>query len=369
MNILVISPAIYPCKIGGVEVFNYHLTKELANRGHRVWILTSCGYDWNNKNILLERLNKRLLINSTLSTIFHQILKFLILRKQINVIYVPYTSNSILAYPLVLIKRFFDIHYIIYIHGGGMHPWKPKIFHTLFFRGADAIVAASEILRKEYEKRSGKRIKVITPLIPFRRSKSGKKELRKSYGFNNDDKIILSLGSIKKIKGSDTLLYAFLELGKTYIARNNLKLLYVGEGPMKTGLVEKIKKRSFVNHVKFFGAIPHEKVSDIYKLADIYVIPSLFEGAPLALIEAMSNGLPIIGTDVNGINNLIRDRKNGLLFEKEQIKDLMEKIKVLVENKDFSRKLGKAAKNDYLKKHNFEYAISEFIETCKKSCN
>ena len=369
MNILIISPQIYPCMTGGVEMFNYYLIKELAKRGHKVWVLTSCGYDWNNSNISAVKLNERFLLNPTLSTRSHLFLELMKLKNEVNVIHMPYTSNSSLAYPMVLAKKFFDIRYIIYIMGGGMYPWKPKALHRLLFKHADTIVAVSEILGKEYEKRSGRRIKVITPLIPFSRSKIAKEELRKRYGFSNDDKVILSLGSIKKIKGSDTLLHAFLELGKMYIQKNGLKLLYAGEGPMKPVLAEKVKERGFGEYVKFLGTIPHEEVSHIYKLADIYVMPSLFEGASLALLEAMSNGLPIIGTDVNGINNLIRHGKNGLLFEKENIKDLAEKIKELVENKDFSNKLGNAAKKDHHMNYKFECVISQFIELYAKSCN
>ena len=368
MNILIVSPAIYPCITGGVEVFNYYLIKELAKRGHKVWVLTSCGYDWNNTNISLVKLNKRFLLNPTLSTNFHLSLELIKLKKQIEVIHVPYTSNSPLAYPVLLAKALFPIQYVITIHGGGMYPWKPKTLHKLFFEHADAIVAVSEIIRKEYEKRSGRKIKVIPPLIPFSESKISKEELKKRYGFGNDDKVILSLGSIKKIKGSDTLLYAFLELGKTYIEKNNLKLLYVGDGPMKPMLAEKVKERNFDGHVKFLGIIPHEEVLHIYKLADIYVISSLFEGTPKSLLEAMFNGLPIIGRDVNGINNLIRHGKNGLLFEKENRKDLTGKIKELVENKDLSNKLGNAAKKDYLKNYKFEHTISQYIKLYTKLC-
>jgi glycosyltransferase involved in cell wall biosynthesis len=368
MNILVISPGIYPCITGGVEIFNYYLIKELAKRGHKVWVLTTCAYDWNNRNISPVKLNERFLINPTLSTEFHLSLELIKLKKQIDVIHVPYASNSPLAYPMLFVKKFFDIHYVVTIHGGGMYPWKPKALHKLFFKHADAIIAVSETIKKEYERRSGRKIKVIPPVIPFSESKVLKDELRKRYGFDNDDKIILSVGSIKKIKGSDILLYAFLELGKMYIEKNNLKLLYVGDGPMKPILLENVKKRSFDKYVNFLGIIPYEEVPHIYKLADIYVISSLLEGTPIALLEAMFDGLPIVGTDVNGINNLIRHEKNGLLFEKKNGKDLTEKIKELVENKDLCNKLGNAAKIDYLKNYRFEYVISQYIELFTEVC-
>ena len=298
----------------------------------------------------------------------HIFLKLIKLKKQTDVVHVPYTSNSTLAYPVLLAKKFVDIPYIITIHGGGMYPWKPKILHKLFFMNANTIVAVSETIKKEYEKRSGRIIKVIPPLTPFSESKISKEELRNRYGFSNNDKVILSLGSIKKIKGSDNLLYAFLRLGKRYIKKNDLKLLYVGDGPMRHILEEKVKEKSFYEYVKFLGTIPHEEVPNIFKLSDIYVIPSLFEGTPKSLLEAMFNSLPIIGSDVIGINNLIKHGKNGLLFKKGNIKDLIEKIIELIDNNDFSITLGNAAKKTSTS-YKFENVISQYIKItnrCKK---
>jgi glycosyltransferase involved in cell wall biosynthesis len=367
MNILIISPRIYPCITGGVEIFNHYLTKELAKRGHNVRVLTTCVFNWNNRNIFPIKLNEKFLINPTLSTEFHLFFELIKLRTQIDIIYVPYTSNSLLAYPLLFVKKFFDIHYVVAIHGGGMYPWKLEVFHKLFFKNADAIIAVSEIIKKEYERRSGRKIKVVPPLVPFSESNVLKAKLRKRYGFNNDIKILLSVGSIKKIKGSDILLFAFLALGKKFIEKNNIKLLYVGDGPLKLTLIENVKKRGFGEYVSFFGTIRYEEIPHIYKLADIYVISSLFEGTPVALLEAMFNGLPIIGTDVNGINNLIRHGKNGLLFDKKNINDLTEKIKELVENEGLCSELGIAAKRDYLKKYQFMDVVSEYIEVFRES--
>jgi len=364
MNISILSPDIYPCVTGGLEIFNYYFIKELVERGHKILIFTTCDHDWNNKNISVVKLREKFLLYPTLSINFHIFFKLIELRKWIDIVHVPYTSNSPLAYPMLLAKKLFNIPYIILIHGGGMYPWRPKTPHKLFFRHADAVVAVSDSIKKEYEKRSGRKINVIPPLIPFRESKISKGELRNKYGFGDNDTIILYLGSIKKIKGSEILLDAFLNLGKEYIEENNLKLLYVGDGVMKPTIEEKVRERNFNKYVKFFGSIPHEKASQMYKLADIYVIPSLFEGLPLSLLEAMFNGLPIIGTDTEGINSLISHRKNGLLFERGNAGDLKEKIKELVENKDLSSKLGNAAKNDFSKSYNFEDVVSEHIKLC-----
>lgn len=348
MNIAIISPQIYPCVTGGVEIFNYYLIKELAKRGHKIFILTTCNNDWGDKNISTIKLNKSFLVHPTLSINSHILFKLKEFREYIDIVHIPYTSNSHLAYPMLLANKMFGILYIITIHGGGMHSWKPKMLHSLFFKYADSIVAVSKTIKKEYEKRSGRKIEVIFPMIPFKRSSTSKKQLRDKYGFKDIDTIILSLGSIKKIKGSDLLLDAFLNLGKKYIEKNNLKLLYVGEGPLKITLQEKSTSLGLKDYVKFAGNILYEDVPEAYKISDIYVIPSLFEGTPKSLLEAIFNRLCVIGTDTNGINEIITHGENGLLFQKNDCEDLHKKIRTTIENPELKNKFSSANLNSDL---------------------
>jgi len=366
VNIAIISPQIYPCNTGGLEIFNYYLIRELAAQGHKIWVITCCGYKWNNQNIHRVKLWRRFPGLTFLSISFSIIFNLIKLKKKIDVMHIPYTSNSNLIYSMLLGKKFTNIPYIITIHGGGMHKWRLGLFHQLFFKYANSIVAVSEIIRKEYEKRCVRKIKVIPPLIPFIKTDIARSELKSKYGFSDNDVIILSLGSIKKIKGSNILQEAFFNLGKEYVKSNNLRLLYVGEGAMKNELKKKVDEKSFSQYVKFFGKIPREKVPEMYKLADIYVISSLFEGMPIALLEAMFNGLPIIGSNVNGINNLISHKKNGLLFERENIDDLTNKIKELLNDTNLAAGLGKSAKNDYSKGYIFKNVILDHIKLYKK---
>jgi len=363
MNVLIISPMLYPCAIGGLEIFNYNFSRGLAERGINVYILTACKYDYTDKKISRINLNTKVLLNRTLSICFHMLFNLMKLRKKIDIIYVPYTSNSSLVYPILIAKKFFTIPpYLISIHGGGMYHWKPQIVHRLFFKYAEYIIAVSKTIKNEYEKRCGRRIEVIPPVIPFHESEYPREKIRAKYKLGIKDMVILFAGTLKEIKGCDILLDAFSSLGKEYLEENNLKLLYVGEGPMKPILIETVYQKGFDKYVKFVGSVLHEKVSDIFKMSDIYVIPSLFEGTPLALLEAMFNGLPIIGTDTNGINNIICNGRNGLLFKKKDIASLKEKIKILVEDRDLRIRLGKSAEKDYLESYDFNQTIDKHIE-------
>jgi glycosyltransferase involved in cell wall biosynthesis len=364
MKIVFISPMIYPCCTGGLEVFNYYIIKELASQGHTIWILTSCDYDWANKNI--HRINIR---NLTKHKTYHSgdlsiIFEMIKLKNKVDILHVPCTNASYFEYPVLFINKLLKIPYIIIMHSGGVY--ELNSIRKLFFKNAKAVIAVSENIKNEYEHLIGREIHLVPPLIPFSETKNSKNEMKKKYGFTPKDKILLSVGSIKKIKGSDILLDAFLKFGKDYIQEKNLKLLFVGDGPMKQELEKKVDENNLHKYIKFYGTATREKIPEIYKLADIYIIPSLFEGTPISLLEAKYNGLPIIGANVKGINVLITHRKNGLLFEKENSDDLKSKTIELINDPIQANRLGSSAKNDFFQEYKFEDMICDHIKIYKE---
>lgn len=369
MRIAVISYNIYPCHTAGLEIFNYYFVNELAAQGHTIFLFTLCDYHWNNKEIYRIKLWKGLPGLFTLSIYFSILLNSINLKDKIDMIHVPYTSNDFLAFPILFINRLLGIPYVIVIHGGDVAEWKIKLLHQSFFKHASAIVAVSEHIGKAYEKRSGKEIKIIPPLIPFSEAILSKSELRNKYRISEKEIVILAVGSLFEAKGCDILLEAFLSLGREYIDSHNLKLIYVGDGYMKEKLQKMTTEKNLNQYVKFFGRTPYEKVSEMYKLADIYVIPSHFEGKPISLLEAMFNGLSIIGSNVNGINNLIIHKKNGVLFEKGNSHDLKNKITELIDDRDLALRLGISAKNDYSNQYIFKNMISDHIKLYKEAIN
>jgi len=360
MNILFISYGLYPCKIGGVEIFNYYLIKSLNRKGHQTFVITTCGQA--DSNSIIYSFNPKKLLSQKVSAILITLFFIVKLRKKIDVIHAPFMGNSwLMGFFLPICAKLFQIPYVLSIHGGGMHKWGPSFIRASLFRYASTLIGVSVAIQKEYGKRYGRVIKVIPPLIPFLESEISKNEIRKKYGFEEDNIIVLSLGSIKKIKGSDILLDSFLKLGKDYINKKKVKLLYVGEGEMEGKLRRRIDENRFESHVIFLGNVPYEKVPEMYKLSDIYVIPSLFEGTPKSLLEAMFNGLPVIGSNTTGINNIIYDRENGYLFNLEDSEDLKEKIKFVIENLN-QKEIGLKAKELVSNKYQYEETVKEFVE-------
>jgi len=123
--------------------------------------------------------------------------------------------------------------------------------------------------------------------------------------------------------------------------------LFVGTGSQKDELVELAGKLEVTLEV--INRVPNEKLPEIYRQADIFVLPSLVEGHPKALLEAMSCGLACISMDISGPREIIIDNKNGLLVQ-QTAEGLSAGLKKLIENKALRMRLGMAARESVIKK-------------------
>lgn len=118
---------------------------------------------------------------------------------------------------------------------------------------------------------------------------------------------IIAVGSLRSIKGHRFLLRALKEVLKSY---PNCQLDILGEGSERTSLAEYAKELGIGSHVHMPGIrVPYASVAE----ADVFVLPSLREGIPLALLEAMALKVPVIASSVGGIPEVVEDGKNGFL--------------------------------------------------------
>lgn len=92
----------------------------------------------------------------------------------------------------------------------------------------------------------------------------------------------------------------------------DIKLTIIGNGPLKESIKELIESKGLEN-VDLLGVIPHDKLPDILNRCEIFVLPSLYEGNPKTLLEAMAAGLPVIATNIEGVKEIINHLKNGYL--------------------------------------------------------
>lgn len=158
--------------------------------------------------------------------------------------------------------------------------------------------------------------------------------VRKELGFNDDDFVLLSIGELNKNKNNITILKAIKKL-------NNPKIKYMmaGNGPLKEWLQQEIDKMGLTDNVKFLGYT--REIGKLHKAADAFCFASIREGLGLAAIEAMHSGLPIITSDVRGINDYSFDGITGFKSQPLDENGFALAIEKLMKDDSLRQEMGK----------------------------
>jgi len=164
-------------------------------------------------------------------------------------------------------------------------------------------------------------------------------QLREEMGCSPQDTIILSVGRLSPEKGLKVLLLSFKE---RYSDMKNIKLIIAGDGPQRSELEDFANDLGIADQVFFTG---HRKnVQDYYKIANLFVMPSFTEGFPMALLEAMQNGLPVVATNVGGIPDIIESGVNGLLIKPGDVECLGDAMHFILSDNELASKFSQNAK-------------------------
>jgi len=248
-----------------------------------------------------------------------------------------------------LLSKIFKIKNVLSIHGGDIYdPSKKNSPHKhchlrivvkFLLNQAGQIVAQSSNTKNNAIKyyKPKKEIKIIP--LPYEKIEF-QKVSREKLGLNKNKKYIIGIGRLVKRKGFEYFIRALAMLD------NNIEGIIIGDGPEKQNLLNLAKKLKVENRIKFLGFVSEEKKFQYLDSSDIYVLSSLHEGFGIVLQEAMQVGLPIVSTNNGGQVDFVKDRKNGLLAEPRNFKELAEKIKELLSNDELREKISKQNLND-----------------------
>lgn len=175
--------------------------------------------------------------------------------------------------------------------------------------------------------------------------KESREYLINKYLFCPKDIILTFVGRFDREKGIDILLKAFTILQSM---NNDLKLFLVGNGKEETFVTQYINK----NNLKAKIINASLSVFEIYKISDIIILPSRVDPFPLVMLEAGLMKKPFIGSNVDGIGEFITHGVDGILVERENIKELSDSVLNMVNNIERTKKLGlnlyKKVINNYL---------------------
>lgn len=165
---------------------------------------------------------------------------------------------------------------------------------------------------------------------------------------------IISVGRLSVQKNFPLLMDGLAQLKNKL--ENKIELTIVGTGPLKEDLLHKAQQLNL--ELKLIDRISNSGMPLLYREHDIFVMTSPREGHPRALIEAMSCGLPVVGTNVIGIRDVITDGVNGLLCSATP-EDIAQKLLRIISDKLFAKGLGIKAREDALQKYSFKALVQQ----------
>src|SRR3989449_3903457 len=217
-------------------------------------------------------------------------------------------------------------------------PWL-KRFLVWALRASDQVVAISSATAREITNLVPVSVRVIPYTVGFSEAAPGSSLPRAGDSF-----VILFVGSLVERKGVRYLIDA-LPLLPTHLHAN---LVIIGDGAERTRLEAQVRERGLEHRAEVRGRVAEQELRRAYAAASVLVLPAIVdargdtEGLGVVLLEAMSYGVPVIGSDLGGITDIVVDGQTGLLVPPQDSAALAAALERLATDRDLAKRLGEA---------------------------
>jgi glycosyltransferase involved in cell wall biosynthesis len=342
-----------PKWIGGIEIATYNLAKNLAKNGHEVHIITSLDKglpEVDNENGYIIHRIKRPNIRVAGSIIW-----FIKIIASLNKIRpeIIHCQGTVISIPAQVGNLLWKIPYVIQGHGTEEYypTWYIKPLIRLALKDAAATIALTQDMKKAIQKIYSRDVLVVPNGIDLSQFLNISRNIvRERLLIKDDEKIILFVGTLHPVKGLRYLVCAMETIHENY---PDVRLFLVGDGPERNELEHLVNSLNLMSCIKFVGRINNYNIPEYMVASDIFVLPSLSEGLPVVILEAMAGGLPIIASKVGGIPEIVIDGENGLLCEPKKSEQLAEYISCLMDSWELREKFSLNNK-ERIKYYNWE---------------
>ena len=388
MDILQLINAFLPARgIGGTVTTIHEVSKRLVKRGHQITIATTDMISSNSRKPDLKRsewvdgiLVKRFPVNLRFRQYyFTPKMVREIYRERPDIVQGNGTRNFQSDIGALFAHRT-GIPFVLSGFGGltyfRLGDTLSKVFYDgmtfkLLIKTATRFIAVSGVEFKAALSYGilKERIRLIPSGTDLTEFSSGRpEELIEKYGLNqfNTDSIILFVGRINPIKGLEFLFKAFYQLIRDR-QFSRVLLLIVGEDENHWKYLQSLQIfKKIKSHLVWLSNPSRRDIINAYNLADVFVLPSVFENSPIAIHDAGACKLPVIATRVGGTPEIIRDRENGLLIEYGNINQFMSQIKMLLTDNGLRNRLGQALFEQTERKYSWD-VVTRRYESLYKS--
>lgn len=335
MIIAILVPRFPPEFIAGMELASSTIAERLAIRGHRVHVVTrshsATGSRQDREGLYVHQLLTPRA--SVLRYLIFSVKSFLVLRRIApDLVHVMGLGSGWVGYALKVNKK---VPYLLYQRGSEYYQTNPlkDLILKLGLQHADSVVTLTDYMRRQLQKTGRSEVHVIPNGLNLEEftdlTQSG---CRARLKIDQSAKIILYVGRLNRIKGTEYLLHAVDRIVRGQVSvPEKIRLLLVGKNQEEEDYYQSLARHlNIEKFVEFVGETPRSLIPVYMKAADLFVLPSLSEGFPNVILEAMASGLPIITTNVSGLPDIIRDGENGFIVQPGDADQLADRIRELI---------------------------------------
>ena len=179
-------------------------------------------------------------------------------------------------------------------------------------------------------------------------------DFRRKWGVDNSTVLITVVGYLEEIKGHSYLLKALPNIIKHH---PNIIVALVGDGELKSQFENQVRESNIVDQVLFAGW--QEEVPSILAISDILVLPSLSEGLPFVVPEAMASGLPVVATRVGGIPEAVIEGETGFLVEPASASGLEQALVRMLDDRNLMRNMGAKGQQRAFREFNVDRMVGD----------
>ncbi|ALV62898.1 Glycosyltransferase [Thermococcus sp. 2319x1] len=366
MKVALVSDWYYP-KIGGVASHMHNLAIKLRERGHEVAIVTNNRTTGKEKE--LEKYGIELIkIPGIVSPILDVNLTYGIkssdelneFLKDFDVIhshhaFTPLALKAVKAGRTMGKATLLTTHSISFAHESRL--WEALGFtislFTSYLKHPHRIIAVSKAAKAFIEHFTDVPISVVPNGVDDKRFFPAKSKDKIKAKFGLEGNVVLYVSRMSYRKGPHVLLNAFSKI-------EDGTLVMVGNGEMLPFLKAQAKFLGIEDRVVFMGYVPDDILPEVFRMADIFVLPSVSsEAFGIVILEAMASGIPVIATNVGGIPEVVKENEAGLLVPPGNELELRKTIQKLLKDEELRRWYGNNGRKAVEEKYSWDKVVVE----------
>ena len=364
VRVLLIGPS--PPPYGGVATFTQMvLSSQLCEQFHLV------PFDIARRSHRGEAWAKLRTVNIVQGLVHSLHLAVRMLSERPDVVHVPITSWWAFwkGVSFMVIARAFGARVVAHLHGAmfdqyyqGSHPWVRRIIRQSLGIAEVVIVLSehwSHFVEREIAPRAS--VVIVPNGIDRHRVDCIQASLPGDDGRYSRGKVSIA-GRLEQRKGTDELAHAMMLVIQEVPAAH---LDVVGQWTTqedRAAFTDTCRRLGIASHVAISGAVPNEEVLRCLARASVFALPSHCENLPIAVIEAMASGLPVVATPVGGIPEMVEDGVTGFLVPVNDHQALAERLVQLLQSPELCRSMGCAGRARFEERYSADVVIQRLAE-------